>query len=288
MNKPNRKWLMIGLMILLSLIFLFPLFWMVVSALKRPEEMATYPISIFPPVPQWIHFQQVIMTNEVIELWTGLRNSLMLAISSTLIVTISSALAGYGFARFSLRGKDFLFGILLATMMIPQLVILLPQYVMFSQIGILSLPWPFCYTPWWLDAAPGWAIFIFYYRQHFASLPKELEDAAVIDGCGRMRTFWQIFMPLAGPAITTTCIFAFQWIYSDYLKPILFLIDENQTLSVQMVVNVKVPGVKYTMPLPNIPYQMTVGILFTLPLMLLFFIAQRYFMQGIATTGLKS
>jgi ABC-type glycerol-3-phosphate transport system permease component len=196
-------------------------------------------------------------------------------------------MAGYGFARFKAPGRNVLFGILLSTMMLPQLVTLIPQYIMFSQMGILALPWPFCYMPWWITAAPGWAIFIFYFRQFFAGMPKELEDAAMIDGCGRFRTFAQIFLPLAGPAITTTCIFAFQWTYSDYVQPLLYLTDENQTLAVQMLANIKIPGVKYTLPLPNIPYQMTVGVLFTIPLVVLFFFAQRYFMQGITSTGLK-
>jgi multiple sugar transport system permease protein len=287
MSKKAKNLILSFFLIVLSLIFLFPLFWMVVSALKRPEELATYPISIFPPVAQWIHFKQTIMTNDVVELWTGLRNSLTVAITTTFIVTLTSALAGFGFARYRVRGKDFLFAVLLSTMMVPQLVIFLPQYVMYAQLGLLSLPFPFCYTVWWIDAAPGWAFFIFLYRQYFATLPVELEDAAAIDGCGRFRTFWQIFLPLAGPAITTCCIFAFQWVYSEYVKPLLFLTDENQTLAVQMVINVKVPGVKWSLPLPNIPYQMTVGVLFTLPLMLLFFAAQRYFMEGVATTGLK-
>ena len=131
-------------MILLSLIFLFPLFWMIVSALKRPEQLATYPISIFPPKAQWIHFQQALMTDEVVDLWAGLRNSLTVAISTTVIVTITSALAGFGFARYRVRGKDFLFGILLATMMVPNLVVFLPQYVIYARLGLLSLPFPFC------------------------------------------------------------------------------------------------------------------------------------------------
>ncbi len=287
-NSFRRTLFLTLFMILLTLIFLFPLFWMVVTALKRPEELATYPISIFPPQAQWIHFQQVLFTNEVTDFFGGLRNTLTISLSTTVIVAISSALAGFGFARYKARGKNFFFGIVLATMMVPLIIMQIPQYIIFSQLGILSLPWPLCYMPWWLTAAPGWAIFIFYYRQFFASLPKELEDAAVIDGCGRLRTFWQIFMPLAGPAVTTTCIFAFQWTYSDYVQPLLYLIDENQVLAVKMLMDVKIPGVKWNLPLPPIPYQMTVGIFYMVPLVFLFFAAQRYFMQGIATTGLKS
>ncbi len=287
-HSVPRKILMFLFMFLLSLIFLFPLFWMLITALKRPEELCTYPITIFPPQAQWLHFKQVIFTNEVTDFFVALRNTFSVALSTTIIVTLSSALAGFGFARYNARGKNFLFTIVLSTMMIPLIIMQIPQYIIFSQFGILSLPWPFCYMPWWLTAAPGWAIFIFYYRQFFASLPKELEDAAVIDGCGRLRTFWQIFLPLAGPAVTTVCIFAFQWSYSDYVQPLLYLTDENQVLAVKMIMDVKIPGVKYTLPLPPIPYQMTVGVFYMIPLVILFFGAQRYFMQGIATTGLKS
>lgn len=284
----SRKLLLMIVLIGMSLIFLFPLFWMIVAALKRPEELAVYPIALLPPVPQWVHFKQVLVGTEVTDFWLALRNSVTLCLSVTGLVTISSALAGFGFARYKAPGKDFLFGLLLSTMMLPQLVFLIPQYIIFAKLGFLTYSYPFCFFPWWLDALPGWAIFIFYYRQFFASLPKELEDAALIDGCGRLRTFWQIFFPLAGPAITTTCIFSSQWLYSDYIKPLIFLTNENQTLAVQMISNVKIPGVSYTLPLPQIPYQMTIAVLFTLPLILLFFVAQRYFMQNIATTGLKN
>ncbi|MCL6613588.1 MAG: carbohydrate ABC transporter permease [Firmicutes bacterium] len=158
----------------LSLLFVFPLFWMVVTALKRPEDLATYPVSIMPPAPQWKHFRELLLTNDVIYFWRALRNSLTLSLVQTVIVTLSSALAGFGFARYRARGKDFLFTVLLATMMLPTLVTLIPQYILFSQLGIIGKPWPLAYLPMWLPSLPGWAFFIFLYRQFFATLPKEL------------------------------------------------------------------------------------------------------------------
>ncbi len=273
-------------MIFLSILFLFPFFWMLITALKRPEELAIT-VVFFPPVPQWFHFLQVLCTDEVIPFFASLRNTLIICVIVTVLVCISSAMVGFGFGRFKAPGKNFLFAIVLATMMLPQLMTFIPQYIMFSQLGLLSFSWPFCYFPWVVTSLPGWAIFIFYYRQFFAGLPKELEDAALIDGCGWLRTFFQIFLPLAGPAVTTTCIFLFQWTYTDYITPLLYLTDDSQTLAVQLMTNTKYPGVKFTQPIPPVPYQMTVGILFTLPLIILFFFAQRYFMQGLATTGLK-
>ncbi len=283
--KIGRIALVIGMSIL-GLVFLFPFFWMFVTALKRPEELSVA-ISFMPPVPQWHHFYQVLFTDEVVRFYSGLQNTLIICVIVTVTVCMSSAMVGFGFARFRAPGRNILFTLVLATMMLPGIVTMIPQYVMLSQLGLLSLPWPFCYMPWLIWSIPGWAIFIFYYRQYFAGLPKELEDAALIDGCGRFRTFWQIFLPLAGPAVTTVCIFLFQWTYTDYVAPLLYLTSENQTLAVLMMTETSYPGVKFTQPIPPVPYQMTVGILFTLPLIVFFFFAQRYFMQGLATTGLK-
>lgn len=284
--RTGKNGFLIVLLIFASLLALFPLFWMLIMALKTPEELTLYPVTIFPKVMQWKHFQEVLFDPRTLDFFVALRNSLTVSITVTALVTISSALAGFGFARYRAPGRNFLFGIVLATMMLPQLVTLIPQYIMFSQLNILNKPWPFCYLPFWINAAPGWGIFIFFFRQFFAGLPKELEDAALIDGCGRFRTFWNIFFPLSGPAIITTCIFTFQWTFADYLTPLLYLTTENQTLAVQMQ-NVRIPNVSYTLPMPPIPYQMAVGVLYTLPLIILFFAAQRYFMKGIATTGVK-
>lgn len=288
MSRRSGKILTIVVLAALSVLFVMPLFWMLITALKRPEDLATYPMSIMPPVYQWKHFRELLLTNEVINFWRALRNTMTLSLVQTLIVTLSSALAGFGFARFRARGRDFLFTVLLATMMLPQLVTLIPQYILFSQLGLIGRPWPLCFLPMWVPALPGWAFFIFLYRQFFATLPKELEDAAMIDGCGRLRTFWQIFMPMAGPAITTTAVLVFTWTYSDYQTAVLYLTNETQVLAVEMITNVRLPGGNFLYPFPSVPYQMTVGVAYCLPLVILFLFAQRYFMQNLVTSGLKS
>ncbi len=288
MRKRPLRILMTLVLLALSLLFVMPLFFMIVTALKRPEDLATYPMTIMPPFYQWHHFSELILSNEVIHFWRALGNSMLLTAVQTAIVALSSALAGYGFARFRARGRDFFFSVLLATMMLPALVTMIPQYIIFSQLHLIGLPRPWAYLPMWLPSLAGWAFFIFLYRQFFATLPKELEDAAMIDGCGRLRTFWQIFMPMAGPAITTTCILVFQWTYTDYQGPILYLSDTSQVLAVEMVTHIRIPHANVLYPLPNIPYQMTVGVMYCLPLVILFAFAQRYFMQSLVTSGLKS
>ncbi|MGE5528732.1 MAG: carbohydrate ABC transporter permease [Patescibacteria group bacterium] len=288
MRKRPLRILMTLVLLALSLLFVMPLFFMIVTALKRPEDLATYPMTIMPPIYQWHHFKELLLTNDVIHFWRALGNTLTLTLVQTVIVALSSALAGFGFARYRARGKNFLFSVLLATMMLPTLVTMIPQYILFAQLGIIGRPWPLSYLPLWLPSLPGWAFFIFLYRQFFATLPRELEDAAMIDGCGRLRTFWRIFMPMAGPAIATTCILTFQWTYTEYGGAVLFLNTDAQVLAVEMVTRIRIPNANVLYPLPNIPYQMTVGVMYTLPLVLLFAFAQRYFMQSLVTSGLKS
>ncbi len=220
-KKWHRKLFQLLIMAALGLLFVTPLFFMVITALKRPEDLATYPITIMPTLYQWHHFKELIFTNGVIYFWRALANSTTLTLVQTAIVAISSALAGFGFARYRARGKNFFFSLLLATMMLPALVTMIPQYIIFSQLGVIGRPWPLAFLPMWLPSLAGWPFFIFLYRQFFATLPKELEDAALIDGCGRLRTFWRIFMPMAGPAITTACILVFQWTYTEYTGPVL-------------------------------------------------------------------
>jgi len=287
-KKLASRYFMTLLLIVLSLLFVTPLFFMLVTALKRPEDLATYPMSIMPPVYQWKHFKELIFSNDVIHFWQALGNTMTLTVVQTAIVAISSALAGFGFARYKARGKNFFFSVLLATMMLPTLVTMIPQYIVFSQLHLVGMPYPLSYLPLWLPSLPGWAFFIFLYRQFFATLPKELEDAAMIDGCGRLRTFWRIFMPMAGPAIVTTCILVFQWTYTEYGGAVFYLSNDAQVLAVEMVTHIRIPNANVLYPLPNIPYQMTVGVMYCVPLLLLFAFAQRYFLQSLVASGLKS
>ncbi|MGE5541829.1 MAG: carbohydrate ABC transporter permease [Bacillota bacterium] len=291
-RKTNkyRKALWYLLMIFLSLIFAFPLFWMFVGALKKPEELAasmTY--TVFPLEAQWQHFWEVLFTDEVIPFWTTMRNTLTMSISTAIITTLTSSLAGFGFARYRARGKEFLFGLLLATLMLPWVVTFIPTYMLFGQLGLIGLsPWPLGYLPFWITALPGSALFIFYFKQHFSTIPRELEDAARVDGCSRLGTYWRIFMPTAGPVIATAILLNFQWLYTSFFEPMLFLNNEHTVMGVRMANDVKVPGaMNINAHLRNGPYRLTVGIFYTIPLMIVFFSAQRYFVQGITTSGLK-
>jgi ABC-type glycerol-3-phosphate transport system permease component len=261
-----------GVLLAAAAIFLLPVFWTISSSFKTLPEFASG--VLFPAKPDGSNYQQALTLIDFFK-FTG--NSLVLGVLFTGLVVFSSALAGYGFARHPAPGRNALFLLVLATMMVPPFVTFVPQFVLFSRLELTNTYWP-----WILWGLAGSPFHIFLFRQFFANFPRELEDAAEVDGCGPLRIFWAIFLPNAGPAIAASAIFAFTWVWGDYLFPILLLSQDNTTLAVAMANG-------YRDPFGN-PY-MTVTMagvaLYSLPLILVFFFAQRLIIQGIVTTGLR-
>src|SRR5262249_9444310 len=227
-------------LVALTVVFSLPSTWLVLTSLKRETEYASYPITVLPAEPQLVNYAAALtMFPYLRHFW----NSTVLAGSYTVLVVLSSAAAGFGFSRHrGVPGRDLLFAVLLATMMVPQLVTLVPQYMLFSELGLLNPSWP-----WILWGAHGSAFHIFLFRQFFASIPRDLEDAAEVDGCGKFRIFWQIFLPNALPAVCASAIFSFTWVWGDWLYPKLFLNDQITTLAVR-------PAPSYLNPQNHPPY----------------------------------
>lgn len=269
-----NKAAVVFLLIFFSVIFLGPLFWLLSTALKSTNDMGAFPILWWPSVPQWNNFVQAIT---LIDFWTFSRNSLFLALIQSVLTTLTSALVGFGFARLKAPGKQPLFVLMLSTMMLPALVGVIPTYVIFTHLGLINTYWP--WVLWGLASSP---FLNFLFRQYFTSIPAELEEAAIVDGCSYGRIFWQIFLPLSKPVIATSMILSFSGTWGDWLTPNLFLDPDKTTLGV---------AISYgyhdlqNHPLVNV---LAAGcILYILPMLVLFFVAQRYFMSGIVTTGLK-
>jgi multiple sugar transport system permease protein len=269
-----RSALIITALIVFSILFLGPFVWLFLTALKTLGELGTIPIHIVPAQAQWQNFQTA---------WTMIdyagfaRNSLFLAGMNAVLLTTTSALVGFGFARLRGPGKGPLFIVMLATTMLPPILTIIPTYIIFSRLGMVFNYWPWVF--WGLASNP---LLSFLYRQFFASIPLELEDAAIIDGCNYLRIFLQICLPLSRPVIATAAIFSFQWVWGDWFAPNIFLTSDNTTLAVAM-------SQGYVDPqgfiLTNV---MSAGAIFyIIPVLALFFFAQRYFVQGIVTTGLK-
>jgi multiple sugar transport system permease protein len=262
--------------LLLALVVIFggPFLWLIITALKTQPEMVAFPIHLLPTRPEWDNFVQAFTRINFLAYAT---NSLILSVIYATLISFSSALVGFGFARLKGWGKRPLFLIMLSTMMLPNIVTLIPTYVIFARLGLVDTYWP--WVLWGLAASP---YLVFLFRQFFTAIPSELEEAAILDGCGYGRIFWRIFLPLSVPVIMTAFVLSFTWVWGDYITPSLLLSQDNTTLAVAI-------GSGYVDPhgngLANV--QAAGSLLYIIPEIAIFFIAQRYFVRGIVTSGLK-
>ncbi|HYY54687.1 MAG TPA: carbohydrate ABC transporter permease [Candidatus Dormibacteraeota bacterium] len=252
--------------------FSLPTFWVLVTSVKKQSEFSS--LRLFPSAPEWANYQLAITLADFARFAT---NSLVLATSYTVIVVLTSALVGYGFARHRAPLRDQLFVVVLAMMMVPNVVLFVPQFVLFAKLELTNTYWP--WILWALGASP---LLVFLFRQFFASFPRELADAAEVDGAGPLRVFVQIFVPNAWPAFAAALIFAYTWVWGDYLYPILLLNDANTTLAVKL-------ATAYADPHGNPLQTVTMAgvVLYVLPLVVIFFVAQRFIIRGVVTTGLR-
>jgi multiple sugar transport system permease protein len=204
----------------------------------------------------------------------ALLNSLTIAISFTVLSTASAALAGFAFARHRVWWKNVVFLFVLSTLMVPWIVTMIPQFVIFYRLHLINTPWP-----WVLWGIQGTPLQIFLFRQFYASFPRELEDAAAIDGSGRLRIFWDIFVPNSKPVIAVAAVWGFILVWGDYLTQDLFyLLDSNGTLLTRIADYL--PSAEA--PLPSLSLA-----LYALPPILLFVFVQRYITQSVVRTGIK-
>jgi multiple sugar transport system permease protein len=267
----------IGLYLMLffvTFIFMVPILWLILNSFKPNAEYGTYPIQFIPSTWMWENYVDALTKTEFVK-YAG--NSLVLGLLFTIPNVIVSAFVGYGFARLRAPGRNLLFIVLLATMMIPQVVTVIPQFVFYARLKLVGTYWP-----WLLWGLGGSAPQIFLFRQFFSAFPRELEDAAAIDGCNPVRTFWKIFLPNSGPVLAATAIFAFMWVWGDYFNPALLLNADNTTLAVAM-------GTAFNDPRGNPLYTLTMAgnVLYILPLVVVYFFAQKQIVKGIVTTGFK-
>ncbi|WP_416416436.1 carbohydrate ABC transporter permease [Paenarthrobacter aromaticivorans] len=273
--KNRRRPATIYILILaLSVFFVGPFLWLVLAALKTPEEWASLPISIWPEHAQWSNFFAALTDMNFLG-YAG--NSMILATVYSVLVTLSSAAVGFGFARLTAPGKKALFVVVLSTMMIPQILTLLPTYVLFSRIGMVNTYWP--WVLWGMAASP---YLVFLFRQFFAAIPRELEDAAIIDGAGWLRMFFTIFLPLSRPVLITSFLLSFTGTWGDYIAPALFLDLDRTTLAVAITAWYQDP---HGNVIPTV--QAAGAVMYIIPVLLIFFFAQRYFIRSAVGSGVK-
>ena len=271
-RRKDRNRIARLILIVIAVLMTLPFVELLISALTPMSEVSAD--RWLPSVLRWSNFTDAI---DFIPYRDLTKNSIVLSTLFGVLTTFSSAITGYGFARMRGPGKKFLFAVLIMTMMVPPIVTLIPTYLLFSRYGLVGN-----YLPWVLWGAAGTPYTIFLYRQFFSGLPKELEEAAIIDGAGRIRIFVQIFLPLSRPLLVTAFVLAFNSVWGDFVAPNLFLNSGNTTLAV---------GVSsgYTNQAGYPLYNLLAGgaFLYVIPVVLLFLFAQRSYVRGFANSGIK-
>lgn len=272
--KRTNRFLGYLVLIITSIILIAPVFFMFVNSFKLDSEYMTYPIQIFPEVIQWENYNLVFTMTPFakIALRTGL-----LAISTATISALVSSLVGYAFARYNVPGSKKLFGVVVAMLIVPFIVILIPQFILYAKLKLTNTYWP-----WFLGAMGGSSFYIFIFRQFFLGFPKELEEAAEVDGCGPLRIYAQIFLPNAKPVFATVMIFAIIGVWGDYLTPLLYLSANKTLLGVALAGAFKNPQ---GFDLKTI--SLAASVIYIIPLIIIFFFAQKHILKGVVTSGLK-
>ncbi|MBV9786676.1 MAG: carbohydrate ABC transporter permease [Chloroflexi bacterium] len=263
--------------IFLGLFMIYPLLWLIASSFKDISEIFTRAGSLIPErftaenyAIGWAGFGGISFA-------TFFKNSFIIAIFSTIGAVLSSAVVAYGFARIPFAGRGFWFVLMLLTMMLPTQVQIIPQYIVFNKLGWINTFYPLIVPKFF-----GQAFFIFMMMQFIRGLPKELDEAAEIDGCGRFGMFWRIILPLIKPALITSAIFSFYWTWEDFFGPLLYL-NEPRLFPVSLALRAFSDPAAAT----NWGAIFAMSALSLLPAFILFLMFQKYLVQGISTTGLK-
>jgi len=280
-NKGRRLFAHV-LLIIICTAALLPFLWMLSTSLKTLRGAEASPPTLWPHPAQWHNYRDVFRLEKAnFLLWT--RNTLVIAVLGVTGTTLSSAIAAYGFARLRFRGRNALFVLMLSTMMIPFPVTMVPLFSLFRWLGDhTGIIWLGSFKPLWVPLWFGSAFNIFLLRQFFMTIPTELSESARIDGCSEFGIFWRIILPLAKPALAVVALFAFLAIWNDFLGPLVYLQRPEQFTLVLGLQNFQSQSGGTSWHL-----LMAASVLVILPAILLFFLAQKTFIEGIATTGLK-
>ena len=268
-----RKGLRIGLLVLVVGLFLAPTLWMISSSLKPDYEIFATPPSLLPISPRWQNYAEALTS---LPFGRFAINTLIIALSTIVGHLLSCSIVAYGFARLNGPGKGFFFVLMLSTLMLPYPVTMVPLFIIFSKIGLIN-----SFVPLILPAFFGNAFYIFLLRQSFKQIPVDLEDAARLDGAGTLQVLANVILPLSRPALATVAIFTFQAAWNDFLGPLIFLHDQSlYTLQLGLSLFRGAYNVQWA-------YLMAASLVVTLPVIAIFFIAQKSFIQGVGFTGTK-
>jgi multiple sugar transport system permease protein len=258
-----------------ALVFV-PILWMLTGSLKTPAQISGDTLTFTPDPVKWENYSGAWNCEPALRFGMGqyFLNSLLIATAAVLGQLLSSSLVAYGFARVNFRGREAWFLVLLATMMLPAEVTMVPLFIIFRKIG-----WTNSFLPLIVPQFFASAFNVFLLRQFFMTIPREMDEAAMLDGCSRLGVWWRIIMPLSKPALIVTGIFTFLWSWKDLLGPLIYL-DSTETRTVAL-------GLSYLLT----PTQNNPGLIFAaatmalVPVLVLFFVGQRYITKGISLSA---
>jgi ABC-type glycerol-3-phosphate transport system permease component len=261
------------MLIMGSLMFILPLFWALSSSFKSDYQVMQYPPQWIPSPLRWQNYPEALT---YVPFGRFALNTLFIAALAILGNLLSCTIIAYGFARLRAPGKNFFFILMLSTMMLVEPVRIIPLYIEFNKLG-----WIDSYLPLIVPAFFGSPFYIFLLRQFFMNIPLELEEAALIDGANRLQILWKVIVPLSKPALAAIAIFNFQGVWNDFLYPLVFL---HKQTNYTIALGLNFFRSTYTV---HWGYLMAASIVALLPMVIIFFFAQRYFIQGITFTGIK-
>ena len=269
------------MMVGISILFIIPFLWMISTALKEPYDLAGQ--NWIPQRFAWENFRDAFSFGMWPQ-WTA--NTVIITITSVIGQALSCSMVAYAFARLRWHGRDFLFPLVLATMMLPGVVTMIPQFVLFAKLPACgfqgSRVWTNTFLPLTVPAFTGSAFFIFMLRQFMRGIPMELSEAARIDGAGEVRIWWAIITPLTKPALATVAIFTFNGVWQDFMGPLLYLQSERlYTLQLGLKQFEAAAGGS-----PAWHWLMAASLIVILPVLIVFVSFQQYFIEGITFTGM--
>jgi len=257
-----------------AFLVMVPVFWTILTSLKTAQQtLQSPPVWFFDP--QWGNYLEVL---RLVPFQNYALNTAVVVTGVVIGTLLSCSFSAYGFARLRARGRNAIFGVLMATMMLPSTVTLVPTYIVFNRIGWLNT-----FLPLIVPAFFGSAFFIFMFRQFYLSIPKEVEEAARIDGAGYFRIWWSIFLPLSMPVIATVTVFTFVGTYNDFFGPLIYLTDESKwTISVALSSFGGSPKIG-----PQLHMLTAATMIAAAPSIIVFLLAQRYYVNGVSVAGVN-
>lgn len=281
-----------------AVIISLPVFWMVLSSLKSNSELHAVPVHILPREPAWNNYTTTWFLSNVSTSFTAgqsagtrassvwprlLANTLLIAAFTLTGTLLSNALVAFGFSRLRWRGRNVLFFVVLASMMLPSQVTMIPQYLIFTKIFKWTNTWYPQIVPAFFGTA--WAIFLL--RQYMMTIPIEIDEAARLDGCNSLQLFWHVIVPMSRPALGAIAIFTFTNVWNDFFTPLLY-VREMQLSNVAVGLSaMRLVGTLFGSAFPRDELSMAAAVMISLPLLILFFIFQKQYIQGIVITGVK-